>query len=89
MKTNMNTSNPYDGDRVPGAVGFPLPGVSLRVTDPETTTSWDIGVEQKLWKGAKIGVTYFDNYIDGLIYSTATDASLTLRISTFQRLPSA
>src|SRR6185436_4216214 len=24
-ETNMNTSNPYDGDRVPGAVGFPLP----------------------------------------------------------------
>ena len=35
-ETNMNTSNPYDGDRVPGAVGFPLPGVSLRVTDPDT-----------------------------------------------------
>jgi len=35
-ETNMNTSNPYDGDRVPGAVGFSLPGVSLRVTDPET-----------------------------------------------------
>ena len=34
-ETNMNTSNPYDGDRVPGAVGFPLPGVSVRVTDPE------------------------------------------------------
>jgi malonyl-CoA/methylmalonyl-CoA synthetase len=35
-ETNMNTSNPYDGDRVPGAVGFALPGVSARVTDPET-----------------------------------------------------
>jgi malonyl-CoA/methylmalonyl-CoA synthetase len=35
-ETNMNTSNPYDGDRVPGAVGHPLPGVSVRVTDPET-----------------------------------------------------
>ncbi|WP_407177864.1 malonate--CoA ligase [Bradyrhizobium sp. STM 3562] len=35
-ETNMNTSNPYDGERVPGAVGFPLPGVSLRVADPET-----------------------------------------------------
>jgi malonyl-CoA/methylmalonyl-CoA synthetase len=35
-ETNMNTSNPYDGDRVPGAVGHPLPGVTLRVTDPET-----------------------------------------------------
>src|SRR4030081_920070 len=35
-ETNMNTSNPYDGDRVPGAVGHPLPGVAVRVTDPET-----------------------------------------------------
>ncbi|MCD0422780.1 malonyl-CoA synthase [Rubrivivax sp. JA1024] len=35
-ETNMNTSNPYDGDRVPGAVGPALPGVSARVTDPET-----------------------------------------------------
>src|SRR5882724_2737446 len=35
-ETNMNTSNPYDGARVPGAVGFALPGVSVRVTDPET-----------------------------------------------------
>ncbi|MBB4953353.1 malonyl-CoA/methylmalonyl-CoA synthetase [Agrobacterium vitis] len=35
-ETNMNTSNPYDGDRVAGTVGFPLPGVSLRVTEPES-----------------------------------------------------
>jgi malonyl-CoA/methylmalonyl-CoA synthetase len=35
-ETNMNTSNPYDGDRVPGAVGRALPGVSVRVTEPET-----------------------------------------------------
>lgn len=35
-ETGMNTSNPYDGKRVPGAVGFPLPGVSLRITNPET-----------------------------------------------------
>jgi malonyl-CoA/methylmalonyl-CoA synthetase len=35
-ETNMNTSNPYDGERVPGAVGHPLPGVSVRVTEPET-----------------------------------------------------
>ncbi|MCB0057057.1 MAG: AMP-binding protein, partial [Caldilineaceae bacterium] len=35
-ETGMNTSNPYDGERVPGAVGFPLPGVSLRITDPES-----------------------------------------------------
>ena len=37
-ETGMNTSNPYDGDRVAGAVGFPLPGVVMRVTDPESGT---------------------------------------------------
>ena len=35
-ETNMNTSNPYDGDRIPGSVGQPLPGVEIRITDPET-----------------------------------------------------
>ena len=35
-ETSMNTSNPYDGERVPGSVGFPLPGVEVRVTDPES-----------------------------------------------------
>src|SRR3981189_2864378 len=35
-ETNMNTSNPYDGERVPGAVGHALPGVTVRVTDPDT-----------------------------------------------------
>jgi malonyl-CoA/methylmalonyl-CoA synthetase len=35
-ETNMSTSNPYHGARIPGTVGFPLPGVSLRVVDPET-----------------------------------------------------
>ncbi|MGK9264224.1 malonyl-CoA synthase [Sinorhizobium meliloti] len=31
-ETNMNTSNPYDGDRVPGSVGLPLPGVEIRIS---------------------------------------------------------
>ncbi|HQS68091.1 MULTISPECIES: malonyl-CoA synthase [unclassified Novosphingobium] len=35
-ETNMNTSNPYEGLRKPGSVGFPLPGVDLRIADPET-----------------------------------------------------
>jgi malonyl-CoA/methylmalonyl-CoA synthetase len=30
-ETGMNTSNPYDGERRPGTVGGPLPGVSVRV----------------------------------------------------------
>ncbi|GEO40544.1 malonyl-CoA synthase [Skermanella aerolata] len=35
-ETVMLTSNPLDGDRIPGTVGYPLPGVEVRVTDPET-----------------------------------------------------
>lgn len=31
----MITSNPYDGERRPGTVGLPLPGVSLRLVDAE------------------------------------------------------
>jgi len=31
------TSNPLDGDRVPGSVGFPLPGVDLRIGGGEET----------------------------------------------------
>ncbi|MGI9605409.1 MAG: AMP-binding protein [Acidimicrobiales bacterium] len=32
-ETGMITSNPYDGDRVPGTVGFPLPAVDVRIVD--------------------------------------------------------
>lgn len=35
-ETNMNTSNPYEGPRVPGSVGPPLPGVEIRIADPAT-----------------------------------------------------
>lgn len=35
-ETNMNTSNPYHGDRIPGTVGLPLPGIDIRIADPAT-----------------------------------------------------
>ncbi|MEP1209747.1 MAG: malonyl-CoA synthase [Rhizobiaceae bacterium] len=35
-ETNMNTSNPYEGERRAGTVGFPLPGVQVRICDPDT-----------------------------------------------------
>lgn len=35
-ETNMNTSNPYLGERRAGTVGFALPGVEIRVCEPES-----------------------------------------------------
>jgi malonyl-CoA/methylmalonyl-CoA synthetase len=44
-ETNMNTSNPLNGERRAGTVGFPLPGVELRIMDGETQVpQGDIGV---------------------------------------------
>ena len=36
-ETNMNTSNPYEGERRAGTVGLPLPDVALRVADGDGT----------------------------------------------------
>lgn len=42
-ETNMNTSNPFDGDRRPGTVGHPLPGVEVRLTNPDTGAEVESG----------------------------------------------
>lgn len=45
-ETNMNSSNPYEGERRAGTVGFPLPGVEIKITDPasgETLPAGEIG----------------------------------------------
>lgn len=36
---------------------------------PETVWSWDGGVEQTLWRGAKAKATYFENYLDDMMYN--------------------
>ena len=46
-ETNMITSNPYDGERRPGTVGFVLPAVSVRIADLDSgapVQSGEIGV---------------------------------------------
>lgn len=44
-ETNMNTSNPYDGDRRAGTVGFPLPGTEVRImAEGREVASGEVGV---------------------------------------------
>lgn len=35
-ETGMNTSNPYDEERIAGTVGFPLPGIEMRVAEADS-----------------------------------------------------
>ncbi len=35
-ETGINTSNPCDGERRPGTVGVPLPGISVRIVDADS-----------------------------------------------------
>ena len=42
-ETNMNLSNPYQGARLAGTVGMPLPGVEMRITNRETGDEVPLG----------------------------------------------
>ena len=59
-ETNMNTSNPYDGERRAGTVGFPLPGVELKITDPASGSTLPHGdVGQIEVRGANVFKGYW------------------------------
>jgi malonyl-CoA/methylmalonyl-CoA synthetase len=55
-ETFMTMSNPYVGERRAGTIGFPLPGVSVRLVDPEGRD----GDEGELWvKGPTLFTEYW------------------------------
>jgi len=58
-ETAMLTSNPYDGERVAGTVGLPLPGVQVRVVDEQGVACavGDIGAIQV--RGANVFSGYW------------------------------
>jgi malonyl-CoA/methylmalonyl-CoA synthetase len=54
----MITSNPYAGDRRPGTVGVPLPGVSVRIGPPHEA---DAGPGELYVRGASVFSGYWKN----------------------------
>jgi malonyl-CoA/methylmalonyl-CoA synthetase len=58
-ETLMNLSNPYDGERRPGSVGMPLPGVIVKVVGPDGNSVAD-GETGELWlKGPNVFAGYW------------------------------
>jgi len=58
-ETIMNISNPYDGERRPGSVGFPLPGVQARILDQEGTEVSDGETGELFLKGPNVFSGYW------------------------------
>ena len=61
-ETLMLISNPYDGERRPGSVGHPLPGVSVRISDPFSEKDLPDGeAGEVLVKGGNVFSGYWRN----------------------------
>jgi malonyl-CoA/methylmalonyl-CoA synthetase len=58
-ETLMNLSNPYGGERRPGSVGFPLPGVQTRIVRPDGTDIGDGEVGELLVRGPNVFSGYW------------------------------
>ena len=60
-ETNMNTSNPYNGERRAGTVGFPLPGVEIKITNIENNELVEQGsIGQIEVRGANVFKGYWN-----------------------------
>ncbi len=60
-ETNMSTSNPFEGDRRAGTVGFALPGVEIRIADAQTGAALpdgEIGIIEL--RGDNVFLGYWD-----------------------------
>jgi malonyl-CoA/methylmalonyl-CoA synthetase len=61
-ETLMNISNPYDGERRPGSVGLPLPGVVVKIMKPTDTGFTEAADDEtgELWlKGPNVFAGYW------------------------------
>lgn len=71
-ETLMNISNPYTGERRPGTVGFPLPGISAKIVLPNGETAAIEEEGEVCVKGPNVFAGYWkkeqatiDSFIDG------------------------
>lgn len=58
-ETLMNMANPYAGERRPGSVGLPLPGISVRNLDPDGNPVPDGEVGELYLKGPNLFAGYW------------------------------
>jgi malonyl-CoA/methylmalonyl-CoA synthetase len=58
-ETLMNLSNPYTGERRPGSVGFPLPGVSIKLLGPNGEPAADGETGEVYLRGSNVFPGYW------------------------------
>jgi len=60
-ETGMNFSNPLRGTKKPGSIGLPLPGLQVRLINPETFQDVKIGETGEIWlKGPAVTPGYWE-----------------------------
>ena len=71
-ETLMNITNPYEGERRAGSVGFPLPGISVKILNPEMQIVPDGEIGEVWVKGPNLCAGYWrrpdataEAFIDG------------------------
>jgi malonyl-CoA/methylmalonyl-CoA synthetase len=59
-ETGMNFSNPLRGKKKPGSIGLPLPGVEVRIVNPESFKDLSTGEVGEMWlKGPNVTPGYW------------------------------
>ena len=64
-ETLMNASNPYDGERRPGSVGFPLPGVEVKLAGDGEIGVRGANVFDGYWERPAATADAFEDSSDG------------------------
>jgi malonyl-CoA/methylmalonyl-CoA synthetase len=90
-ETGMITSNPYDGERLAGTVGYPLPGVEVRIRDeaqrdvapgePGVLEVRGLNVFQGYWRNPQKTAEEFREggwFVTGDVATAAPDGRITL-----------